>query len=138
MLAQLGAPDMRTPIQAALLAPDRAPGLVKNLDLTQIRALEFEPVDEAKFPAMTLWRRCLGSDAATTRGATLNAANEEAVSRFLKPGGGGLSFGQVTDVVCEAVDALGVRECSDLGTVLQADAEAREWVRRRIGAGGAA
>ena len=138
VLAQLGAPDMRTPIQAALLAPDRAPGMVKHLDLTQVRALEFEPVDEAKFPAMTLWRRCLGSDASTTRGATLNAANEEAVSRFLNQAAGHLSFGQVTDVVCEAVEALSVRECSDLSAVLEADGQAREWVRRRIGRSGAA
>jgi 1-deoxy-D-xylulose-5-phosphate reductoisomerase len=111
---------------------------VKQLDFTQVRALEFEAVDEVKFPAMTLWRSCLGSDAATTRGATLNAANEEAVGRFLNQGEQAMSFGQVTDLVCGAVEALPARPCRDLAAVLEADAQAREWVRSRISGAGAA
>jgi 1-deoxy-D-xylulose-5-phosphate reductoisomerase len=81
VLAQLSPPDMRLPIQVALLYPERVGGPAKRLDWTQLSALHFEPADRETFAALDL-----GFEVARqggTCGAVLNAANEAAVERFL-------------------------------------------------------
>jgi 1-deoxy-D-xylulose-5-phosphate reductoisomerase len=81
ILAQLSPPDMRLPIQYALLYPERLPGPTRRLDWSTLGALHFEQPDRETFPALDL-----GFEVARrggTCGAVLNAANEEAVSRFL-------------------------------------------------------
>src|SRR4249919_3303228 len=82
VLAQLGAPDMRTPIAVALAWPDRMPAPVARLDLVSLARLDFEAPDPERFPALSLARECLraGGGAPTL----LNAANEVAVAAFLE------------------------------------------------------
>lgn len=97
VLAQLSPPDMRLPIQYALLHPERVPGPSRRLDWAALRALHFEPPDPDTFPAIQL-----GYETARrggTCGAVLNAANEAAVQRFLA---GTLRFLDITRV-CRAV-----------------------------------
>ena len=80
VIAQLGTPDMRTPIQYALTFPDRGPACGQRLDLAGLRRMHFEPPDTERFPALRL-----GFEAARARGtagAVLNAANEAAVEAF--------------------------------------------------------
>jgi len=81
VLAQLGDPDMRTPIAVALGWPARIPAGVKRLDLAAVGRLDFLPPDEVRFPALRLARAALASGAGGP--AVLNAANEVAVSQFL-------------------------------------------------------
>lgn len=99
VLAQMSPPDMRLPIQYALSHPRRIPGPARRFDFTQRLALEFEPPDPERFPAVRL-----GHEAAArggSSGAVLNAANEEAVRGFLE---GRLRFTDIA-AVCEAVVA---------------------------------
>ncbi|MHC4662496.1 MAG: 1-deoxy-D-xylulose-5-phosphate reductoisomerase [Planctomycetota bacterium] len=81
VIAQLGWPDMKMPIQYALTYPERRALPVKPLDLGEIGKLEFEPVDRDKFPAVALAERVINEGG--TSGAVFNAANEEAVGAFL-------------------------------------------------------
>ncbi len=122
--AQLGLPDMRLPIQYALTYPGRLPAPIAPLDLAAIGQLTFAPVDERRYP-------CLGlAFAAAREGGTyptvLNAANEEAVGRFLARD---LSFGNVPRVIERALEAHAGTPAPDLDEVLAADAWAREFVR---------
>src|SRR5262249_55648026 len=82
VLAQLGSPDMRTPIAYALGWPKRIPTPAKRLDLAAIGSLTFENPDSVRFPALRLAREAL--KAGGTAPAVLNAANEVAVAAFLK------------------------------------------------------
>jgi len=127
VVAQLGPPDMRTPIQWALLGGERAEGPSRRLDLTQLSRLDFEPVQTARMPAVALARRVLA--AGGTAGAILNAANEVAVEAFLA---GRIPFGQIVRIVESALDAITPQSASDLSTVLAADAAARAFVRGRL------
>ncbi|WP_379897622.1 1-deoxy-D-xylulose-5-phosphate reductoisomerase [Marinibaculum pumilum] len=81
VLAQLGTPDMRTPIAFALAWPERMAAPVAPLDLARIGSLTFEPADEARFPALRLAREAMA--AGGTAPTILNAANEVAVAAFL-------------------------------------------------------
>jgi 1-deoxy-D-xylulose-5-phosphate reductoisomerase len=128
-LAQLAAPDMRTPIAQALAWPERMRSGVESLDLVRAGRLEFQAPDPLRFP-------CLGLAAMAARAgglapACLNAADEVAVQAFLD---GQLNFGDIPAVI-EVVMAKGADgQMTDLDTVLAADAEsrvrAREAVRR--------
>jgi 1-deoxy-D-xylulose-5-phosphate reductoisomerase len=120
VLAQLGTPDMRTPIAFALGYPQRMPSPGKRLDFAETRSLTFEPPDPIRFPALRLARECLRKG----RGAptVLNAANEIAVQAFLQ---GGLGFLQIAGIVEEAILALGDAPIESLAAVLDLDAEAR-------------
>lgn len=129
VIAHLSAPDMRCPIQAALSWPYRAQGVCRRVRLEELAGLVFEKPDETRFPAITLARRVIQSGG--TSGAVLNAANEAAVDAFLS---GLLTFGEIPRVVADALDAIPVTALKDLGTCLDADRTAREWVNRRIGA----
>jgi 1-deoxy-D-xylulose-5-phosphate reductoisomerase len=120
VLAQLGCPDMRTPIALALAWPQRMATPAPRLRLADIRQLTFEEPDTEKFPALRLAREALIAGSGAT--AVLNAANEVAVHYFLK---GGIGFLDIAAVVEEAMARHGVTTPSSLDDVLEIDAEAR-------------
>jgi 1-deoxy-D-xylulose-5-phosphate reductoisomerase len=120
VIAQLGHPDMRTPIAQALAYPDRVDAGVPPLDLFGIGSLGFERPDYARFPALGLAYAALKSGGSAP--ATLNAANEVAVAAFLE---GRLPFLQITAVIEETLNALDSRPVRTLEEVLEADARAR-------------
>ena len=124
VVAQLSPPDMRLPIQYALSYPRRIPGPARRLDFAQAMSLDFEPPDPQRFPALRL-----GHEAAArggTAGAVLNAANEEAVGRFLA---GSMKFTDIADVCGRVLDAHSFQAEPPLDEVLRLDAWAREEVR---------
>jgi 1-deoxy-D-xylulose-5-phosphate reductoisomerase len=127
-IAQLGAPDMRGPIQYALSFPHRPPGGHRRLPWHELRTLEFEPPDHERFPALRLAYRAIREGG--TAGAVLNAANEAAVEVFLA---GAIPFGRITELTAQAMDALGLQPVASLDDVLGADAGARAFVRERVG-----
>jgi 1-deoxy-D-xylulose-5-phosphate reductoisomerase len=120
LLAQLGAPDMRTPIAQALAWPERVPSGVQSLDMSQIGRLDFEPPDHARFPSLGLARAA--ARAAGTAPAVLNAANEVAVQAFLE---GRLNFTGIATVIDKVLQRLESSPVKALGDVLDADAAAR-------------
>ncbi len=120
MLAQLGAPDMRTPIAQALAWPDRFASGVHSLDLLAMGPLEFEPPDYVRFPCLAIARAA--ARAGGTAPTVLNAANEIAVQAFLDRRLNFVGISTVIDKVLQRLDAAPVRELDD---VLQADAAAR-------------
>ena len=120
VLAQLGTPDMRTPIAYALAWPQRMAAPAPRLDLAAIGTLTFEAPDEQKFPALRLAREALRRGGAAP--IVLNAANEVAVSSFLAKRIGFLDIPRVVENTM-----LGAEEgCpSSLGDVIEVDREAR-------------
>lgn len=124
VIAQLGLPDMRTPIQFAFTYPDRAEGNVKRLNLAELKTLSFQDPDLEKFPSLGLgWR---AAKAGGTMGAVLNAANEVAVDRFVKRE---VSFLRIFEIVREVMDRHTVVPQPTLDDVLRADAWARQEAR---------
>lgn len=129
VLAQLGNPDMRTPIAYALGYPDRLESGVGALDLFKIGRLDFEQPDTAKFPCLRLAFDALklGGTAATI----LNAANEVAVASFLDEK---IRFTQIPEMIESVLTTSAIKPVLDLDTVLAADQAARasaaEWVQR--------
>ncbi|MDQ6885390.1 MAG: 1-deoxy-D-xylulose-5-phosphate reductoisomerase [Candidatus Dormibacteraeota bacterium] len=126
--AQLGVPDMHLPIAIALAFPDRLPDVTAPPDLVEIGQLAFESVDPDRYPAVGLARAA--GERGGTAPAVLNAANEEAVARFLK---GELRFVDIIPAVRHCVEhAPRVDEVS-LEAILKADAWARaavvQWQR---------
>jgi 1-deoxy-D-xylulose-5-phosphate reductoisomerase len=120
MLAQLGAPDMRTPIAHALAWPERLSSGVQSLDLIKVGTLRFEAPDLRRFPALALAQEA--ARVGGLRPASLNAANEVAVSAFLE---GGLNFARIPAVIESVMANTAGGEIRDLDDVLAADAEAR-------------
>ena len=120
MLAQLGAPDMRTPIAQALAWPARFASGVQSLNLAEIGQLAFEPPDHERFPSLRLARAA--ARAGGTAPAVLNAANEVAVQAFLDRRLNFTAIAAVIDKVLQRLDSSPVRA---LGDVLDADAAAR-------------
>ena len=120
MLAQLGAPDMRTPIAQALAWPERFASGVESLDLVAIAKLEFEPPDHVRFPSLTLARAA--ARAGGTAPTVLNAANEVAVQAFLERR---LNFVGISTVIDKVLQRLSASPVEALGDVLEADAAAR-------------
>ncbi len=133
LLAQLGAPDMRTPIAQALAWPERVASGVQSLDLTQIGRLEFEPLDQVRFPSVGLARAA--ARAGGTVPSVLNAANEVAVQAFLEQR---LNFTRIAAVIDEVLQRLTSVPVKALEDVLDADAAARrmagEFIERGTGA----
>jgi 1-deoxy-D-xylulose-5-phosphate reductoisomerase len=121
-LAQLGTPDMRTPIAVALAWPDRMPVAGSALDLARIGQLTFEPADPVRFPALALARHALqmGGDAPTI----LNAANEAAVAGFLA---GRIGFLDIERVVASALEVLPRTVPASIDDVVAIDSEARRF-----------
>ena len=120
MLAQLGNPDMRTPIAHALAWPQRIESGVESLNLARLGALEFESPDLAKFPCLAL------AIAAGRRGGTapaiLNAANEVAVAEFL---GGRLNFSAIPRVIETVLERCAAATVTGLEDILEIDRVAR-------------
>ena len=128
VIAQMGPPDMRNPIQYALTWPSRKAGSADRLDLARLGTLTFEPPDLERFPALALgWRVAReGGDS----GAVLNGANEAAVEAFLA---GRIRFGQIVPLVKRALDEHVVSNRPTLERLQAADRWAREQVIQWIG-----
>ena len=124
VIAQMSPPDMRLPIQYALSYPRRMPGPARRLDVARSFTLEFEPPDPDRFPALRLGHQAAARGG--TAGAVLNAANEEAVGRFLA---GSLPFTAIADVCGGLLDAHPFQTDPTLDDVLRLDAWARQEVR---------
>jgi 1-deoxy-D-xylulose-5-phosphate reductoisomerase len=127
VLAQLGNPDMRTPIAHALAWPERIDSGVRALDLFEVARLDFEPPDATRFPCLRL-----AEDAARAGGtapAILNAANEVAVSAFLDRR---IGFTDIAPAIAHALDTLAPQRDSTLEAILAADAAARTQVEQFI------
>ena len=120
VIAQLGNPDMRTPIAQALAYPDRVDAGVAPLDLTAFGALTFERPDFERFRALALAYEVLR--AGGTAQAIFNAANEIAVEAFLA---GALPFSRITDIIEATLEAIPSRPVETLDDVLEADRRAR-------------
>jgi len=121
VLAQLGNPDMRTPIAHAMAYPQRVDAGVRPLDLFEIARLDFERPDLQRFPCLALAYRVLEEGGVAP--AVLNAANEVAVASFLE---GGLRFDRIAGVIAATLDALAPRRADTLEVVFEADRQARE------------
>ncbi|MBF0322017.1 MAG: 1-deoxy-D-xylulose-5-phosphate reductoisomerase [Magnetococcales bacterium] len=133
ILAQMGVPDMRTPIAVALAFPDRVPVPVPSLNLVALGRLLFYPVpDRADFPCLGLAYDALRAGGAAP--TILNAANEVAVSAFL---GESLSFPGIAHVVEQTLSTLGGSPVHTLQDVMEWDmmarSKAREWSHRISG-----
>jgi len=129
VLAQLGSPDMRTPIAYALAWPERVSAPVDRLDLAKLGQLTFEPPDLQRFPALRLAREALQSGGAAP--TILNAANEIAVHAFLD---GRLGFLDIARTVEETLDRMEFSPLESLDAVRAADAEARAVARQILAA----
>lgn len=119
-LAHLGYPDMRVPISFALHHPERADVPIRPLDLAELGALTFEPVDTETFGCLRLARHA--ALAGGTAPCTLNAANEVAVHAFL---GGRLRFSQIAAVIEETLARHPAGAVHSFDALADADAEAR-------------
>jgi 1-deoxy-D-xylulose-5-phosphate reductoisomerase len=128
LLAQLGTPDMRTPIAHALAWPRRMHADVPRLDLAALGRLEFSAPDPVRFPALRLAREALRAGQGAT--TILNAANEVAVERFLARR---LGFLDIARVVEGTMDRLGNPPVPSLDAVLRLDSEARAEAGRIAG-----
>ncbi len=127
VLAQLGQPDMRTPIAHALAWPERMTAGVEPLDFYQVGNLDFEAPDPERFPALRL------AEAAARQGGTaptvLNAANEVAVQAFLD---GRIPFTRIAELVAAVMEAIESVAATDLETILNVDRQAREAARQQL------
>ncbi len=119
-LAQMGNPDMCTPIAHALAWPKRIKTSVPALDLFTTQRLHFEQPDSLKFPALTLAKEAMRQGGAMP--AILNASNEVAVAAFLA---GKIAFTQITQLIQSVLTQINVFPAHDIGTILSQDQEAR-------------
>ena len=124
VMAQLGSPDMRLPIQLAMTYPERLPSPAPALDLTTCGALTFTAPDMEAFPCLALARECakLGGTACPA----MNGANEEAVAMFLNDE---IGFYDIYKLVKHAVDTVPFVQSPTLEQILDADRLARQAVR---------
>ncbi|MFR0714295.1 1-deoxy-D-xylulose-5-phosphate reductoisomerase [Enterobacterales bacterium BD_CKDN230030183-1A_HGKHYDSX7] len=129
VLAQLGNPDMRTPIANALAWPERIDSGVAPLDLFAIARLDFQAPDEQRFPCLRLARQA--AEAGNSAPAVLNAANEVAVEAFLQRR---IRFPEIAGMIEQVLDQEPVVALPTLDAVFAADQRARElsreWLRR--------
>jgi 1-deoxy-D-xylulose-5-phosphate reductoisomerase len=121
VLAQLGNPDMRTPIACALAYPDRIDAGVASLNLAKAGRLDFEVADLERFPCLKLAQQALVEGG--TSPTLLNAANEVAVDAFLNHR---IGFMAIADTVARVLDAIPSGAMGDLDDVYAADRAARE------------
>lgn len=127
VIAQLGNPDMRTPIAHALAYPQRIDAGVSRLDLATIGSLSFERPDDARFPCLGLAYSALEAGGATP--AVLNAANEVAVAAFLA---GDLPYMEISGVIADTLSGLAAGPADNLDQVFGADADARQIAARSV------
>ncbi|MFP5426499.1 MAG: 1-deoxy-D-xylulose-5-phosphate reductoisomerase [Gammaproteobacteria bacterium] len=129
VLAQLGNPDMRTPIANALAWPQRIDSGVAPLDLFAVARLDFQAPDEQRFPCLRLARQA--AEAGNSAPAVLNAANEVAVEAFLQRR---IRFPEIAGMIEQVLDQEPVVSLPSLDAVFAADQRARElsreWLRR--------
>ncbi len=123
VLAQMGKPDMRIPIQYALTWPERWKNSLEPLELDMVSKLTFERPDLENFRALTLGY--LAGKKGGSAPAIMNAANEVAVDLFLK---GKISFLQITDLVEYALEAHRVIQSPSLEDILETDRSVRDWL----------
>ncbi|MDH3386936.1 MAG: 1-deoxy-D-xylulose-5-phosphate reductoisomerase [Gammaproteobacteria bacterium] len=127
VIAQMGNPDMRTPIANALAWPERIDSGVEPLNLLQVSQLDFTLADESRYPCLALareaWRR------GGTCMAVLNAANEIAVEHFLNRN---IGFIEIPRVINRVMDQISTGPADDLDTIFQADAEARRLAQQLV------
>jgi 1-deoxy-D-xylulose-5-phosphate reductoisomerase len=127
VVAQLGQPDMRTPIAYSLAWPDRCESGVENLDMYSIAQLNFERPDYDRFPCLRLAGESFSQGG--TAPTILNAANEIAVQGFLDRR---LRFTQIPQLVEHALEKIPSVEVRSLDDVLEADKEARDVVNAQL------
>ncbi|TWT04571.1 1-deoxy-D-xylulose-5-phosphate reductoisomerase [Planomicrobium sp. CPCC 101079] len=128
VMAQLGTPDMRVPIQYALTYPERLPrSQAKRLNLAEIGKLHFQEMDYERFRALKLAFEA--GKAGGTMTTVLNAANEQAVAMFLEEQ---INFLQIEELIERAMDKHAVISSPDLETILHVDAETRKTVENMI------
>jgi 1-deoxy-D-xylulose-5-phosphate reductoisomerase len=125
MLAQLGNPDMRTPISHALAWPERIESGVAPLDVFKVARLDFAAPDETRFPCLSLARQA--AEEGGTAPAMLNAANEVAVDAFLHRR---IGFTEIADVISAVLDKESSVAAQSLEVVLAADSRARLLARQ--------
>lgn len=129
LLAQMGNPDMRTPIAYALAFPERIDSGVAALDLIVQGRLDFESPDPRRFPCLRLAREAM--DAGGSAPTVLNAANEVAVEAFLQRR---LAFTSIAAVIERVLNSAKMAELTGLDAVERADRHARELAREVLGA----
>ena len=127
VLAQLGNPDMRTPIAHAMAWPERMAAGVDELDLIEVARLDFQAPDLARFPCLRLAREA--AEAGGTAPAVLNAANEVAVQAFLD---GRIRFTDIPRLIEHALEHTPQHAVSSLDVVLQDDTRARQESERQL------
>jgi len=128
MVAQIGPPDMRLPIQYAITYPERRAGSSRSLSVEDMASLTFERPDLERFGALELgWRAARDGG---TAGAALSAANEVAVDAFLN---GACAFTDITDVARKVMDEHENNVHPTLSEIWDADRAARERTRRVLG-----
>ena len=127
VMAQMGTPDMRLPIQLAMTYPERRECIVEPLDLLTCGPLTFLKPDMEAFPCLALAYEC--AKAGGTACPVMNGANEEAVALFL---GDRIGFYDIYDLVKRAVDTVPFIQNPTLEQILEADALARQAVRNSI------
>ncbi len=123
VLAQMGWPDMTTPISYALNYPARVPHATRRLDLAEAGSLTFSATDTDRFPAIKLAYRVI--ETGHGAGAVLNSANEAAVAAFLA---GRIPFGRIVPLVQETLNNHDGSDETDLDALLTAD----QWARRQV------
>ena len=128
VLAQMGRPDMRTPIAHAMAYPARVESGVEPLDFLALGELSFLKPDFSRYPCLRLaMDACWSGQAATT---ALNAANEIAVHAFLD---GKIGYTSIYQTCATVVERLAGMSTPDLGTILELDAEARRMAQKTLG-----
>jgi 1-deoxy-D-xylulose-5-phosphate reductoisomerase len=129
ILAQLGNPDMRTPIAHALGFPERIESGAQPLDFFELRALSFERPDPQRFPCLRLAYEALRAGGSAP--VVLNAANEVAVERFLR---GDLPFGRIPALIEDVLGRIGPLPVARLEDILRVDRLARDAADARLAA----
>jgi len=122
IVAQMGRPDMRTPIQYAMTYPRRLTGRGDRLDFAKLERMHFEPPDAGRFPALRLGREV--AQRGGTAGAAMNAANEASVAAFRQ---GRIGFLDIVPIVQDCVARHAFEEHPSLATLMAVDA----WARRQ-------
>lgn len=124
VIAQLGVPDMGLPIQLALTYPERKESMFEHLDFAKLQGLTFEAPDPENMPCLALAIKCARTGG--TAPCVMSAANEVAVHMFLR---GEIGYNRIYDAAAAAVAAIPAVHTNDLEEILDADREARTFVK---------
>lgn len=127
ILAQLAVPDMHLPIAYALFYPHRLPGVVKSLDLTEVKTLDFEKPDWDRFPCLALAYQVL--DKGGTAPAVLQAADQEVVASFLA---GNIQFEQIPELIKQALDSVPHIAEPSMSQIRDSEQAATNYIRKGV------